>query len=86
MGWRVLPVVARNLVFQFPPLVVASRHLRELRQSLHNGIHLCLDRFWQIGIDMFAADLRQCLGEFLQLFHKPGVIGGTGFQRPNALQ
>lgn len=35
---------------------------------------------------MFAADLRQCLGEFLQLFHKPGVIGGTGFQRPNALQ
>ena len=27
---------------------------------------------------MFAADLRQCLGEFLQLFRKPGVIGGTG--------
>ena len=35
---------------------------------------------------MFAADLRQCLGEFLQLFRKPGVIGGTGFQRLNALQ
>ena len=24
---------------------------------------------------MFAADLRQCLGEFLQFFRKPGHIG-----------
>ena len=45
VGRRVLPIVARNLVLQLPPLVVASRHLRELRQSLHNGIHLRLDRF-----------------------------------------
>ena len=67
VGRRIPPIVTGDLVLQPPPLVIAGRHLRELRQPFHDLVHLRLDLFWQIGIDVLAVDLFQCVGQFPQL-------------------
>ena len=67
MGRRVPPVATGDLILQPPPLVIASRHLRDLRQPLHDLVHLRLDLFGKIAIDVFAIDLLQCVGQVTQL-------------------
>lgn len=67
MGRRVPSVVTGDLILQPPPLVIASRHLRELRQPLHDLVHLRLDLFGQIAVNVSAVDLLQCVGQLPQL-------------------
>ena len=73
MGRRVPSVITGDLILQPPPLVIASRHLRELCQPLHDLVHLCLDLFGKIGIDVLAVDLLQCVGQVTQLLLYHGV-------------
>ena len=73
MGRRVPSVVTGDLILQLPPLLIASRHLRELCQLFHDLIHLCLDLFGQIAIDVFSIDLLQCVGQVTQLLLYHGV-------------
>ena len=73
VGRRVPPVITGDLVLQPPPLFIAVRHLRELRQPLHDLVHLRLDLFGKIAIDVLAIDLLQCVGQVTQLLLYHGV-------------
>ena len=73
MGRRVPSVVAGDLLLQLPPLLIAGRYLWELRQPLHDLVHLRLDLFGKIAIDVFAIDLLQCVGQVTQLLLYHGV-------------
>ena len=73
VGRRVPSVITGDLILQLQPLLIASRKLRELCQLFHDIIHLCLDLFGQIAVDVFAIDLLQCVGQVTQLLLYHGV-------------
>ena len=56
---RLVRVIGIHRVLHLVPDFVALRHLRQLRQRIHDGVHLFLDRLLQISIDLLAIHIFQ---------------------------
>ena len=60
-------VVTLQLVAQMVPYLVALRDGRELRQLIHDGVHLCLERLLQIAVHFFAGHIFQLVRQLNHL-------------------
>ena len=76
-------VVTLQLVPKLIPLFVALRHLRDLGQFIHDGVHLCLYRPFQVAVDLFALVVLQHPGQRLHLLHDDGAVAQTCLHLPD---
>ena len=72
-------VVPLHLVPKPVPLLIAGRHLRQVCQLIHDGVHLCLHRFLQILIDLFPFGVPQHLGQPVHLLRNHRTVAEAHF-------
>lgn len=72
-------VVPLHLVPDPVPLLIAGRHLRQLCQLIHDGVHLCLHRFLQIAVDLSSFGIVKHLGQPVHLLRNHRTVAETRF-------
>ena len=76
-------VVTLQLVPKLIPLFIALRHLRDLGQFIHDGVHLGLCRLFQVAVDLFAPVPLQHFGQLLHLLHDDRAVAQTCLHLPD---
>ena len=76
-------VVTLQFIPKPVPLLIALCHLRDLGQLIHDGIHLCLYRLFQVAVDLLALVLLQHFGQRLHLLRDDRAMAQTCLHLPN---
>ena len=76
-------VVTLQFIPELIPLFIALRHLRDLGQFVHDGVHLRLHRLFQVAVDLFALVVLQHSGQRLHLLCNGRAVAQTCFHLPD---